>query len=86
MATQMITLKLDGKFLKEIDTIVESNNYQNRTEFIRQALREKIEDAKTQDAIKAIMQLRGAARKKVSTEEYERNRQLAFEDISRKFK
>ena len=40
MTTEMITLKLERKFLKEVDAVVSQNGYQNRTEFIRNALRE----------------------------------------------
>ncbi|MBW2987624.1 ribbon-helix-helix domain-containing protein [Candidatus Woesearchaeota archaeon] len=86
MVTEMITLKLDNKFLKDIDIVVSKEGYQSRTEFIRNALREKLEDAKLKKALRDIARLRGAAKKKTTDKEYERIRLKAFEDISKKLK
>jgi metal-responsive CopG/Arc/MetJ family transcriptional regulator len=86
MVTEMITLKLDGLFLKEIDGIVEASGYQNRTEFIRNALREKIEQTKLNDAMMQIAHLKGASKKKTTDEEFEKIRARAFEEIGKKFR
>ena len=51
MTTDMITVKLEDTFLKNIDETVKKEGYQNRTEFIRAALREKIEEAKLKEAM-----------------------------------
>ena len=72
MATEMITVKLDDEFLKNIDKVVEKEGYQNRTEFIRNALREKLEDAKFKEAMLELAHLKGASKKKTSDKEYER--------------
>ena len=86
MATEMITLKLDDKFLKEIDVVVEKENYQSRTEFIRNALRKNVDEAKLKEAMLEIGKLRGASGRKTTEEEYERVRQQAFEEISKKLR
>jgi len=86
MTTEMITLKLEDKFLTDIDCIVEREGYQNRTEFIRNALREKVEEVRLRDAMKEIAHLKGASKKKTSEEEYERIREKAFEELSKKFR
>ena len=83
MATQMITLKLDGEFLKDIDEVVRKGSYHNRTEFIRNALREKVDEAKLKDAMMRISHLKGASKKKVTEEEYERVREEVFEKPSK---
>lgn len=83
MATDMITVKLEDKFLEEIDSIVEKDGYQNRTEFIRNALREKVEEAKLREAMKEIAHLKGASKKKTSEEKYEKIREKAFDELSR---
>ena len=86
MTTEMITLKLEDKFLTDIDCIVEREGYQNRTEFIRNALREKVEEVRLRDAMKEIAHLKGASKKKTSEEEYEKIREKAFEELSKKFR
>ncbi|MFH0797904.1 MAG: ribbon-helix-helix domain-containing protein [Candidatus Woesearchaeota archaeon] len=86
MATEMITLKLDDKFLDEIDSFVKKEGYKNRTEFIRMALRLKVDECKLREAMASIAHVRGAAKRKISDEEYEENRQKAFEELSKRFK
>jgi len=86
MATEMITVKLEDKFLKEIDTIVEIKGYQNRTEFIRNALREKVEEAKLKDAMMQIAHLKGASKKKTSDVQLEKIREKVFQAFERKLK
>jgi len=84
MATEMITLKMDNVFLEDIDNTIKKEGYQNRTEFIRAALRDKIEEVKLKEAIMSIAHLKGAAKKKTSEREYEDIRKKAFEEIAKK--
>ncbi len=86
MATEMITVKLNDSFLKEIDRVVKKENYQNRTEFIRNALREKIDSVKYKQALEEIAHLKGASNKKTSEEEYEKIREKAFEEFDKRFR
>ena len=86
MATEMITVKMDNKFLEDIDSIVEKEGYQNRTEFIRNALREKVEETKLREAMTHMAHLKGSAKKKTTEKEYEEIRKRAFVEISKKLK
>ena len=86
MVTNLITLKLERNFLKEIDLIVQSQNYQNRTEFIRNALRDKVEKARTREIMEEILSLKGLASKKTSDKDLERLRTKAFEELEKEFK
>ncbi len=86
MATEMITVKMDGRFLEDIDAVVQKEGYQNRTEFIRGALREKVEESKLKEAMVNIAHLKGAAKKRTSDKEFEDIRKKAFEELSKKLK
>jgi metal-responsive CopG/Arc/MetJ family transcriptional regulator len=86
MTTEMITVKLEDKFLRDIDSVVKKEGYQNRTEFIRNALREKMEEAKLREAMREIAHLKGAAKKRTSEKEFEKIREKAFKELSRKLK
>ncbi len=83
MTTEMITLKLEHHFLQEIDTAVKKQRYHNRTEFIRQALREKIEKEELKHSLAALEKLRGSSKRKTTDEEYETARENAFERWSK---
>ena len=86
MTTEMITLKLENSFLSEIDKVVQNGGYQSRTEFIRNALREKVDEAKLRKAMLEISHLKGASKKKTTDEELERIREQAFEELYKKLK
>ena len=85
MVTEMITVKLEDVFLNDIDSIVKNAGYQNRTEFIRNALREKIEEIKLRKAMMELAHLKGSVKKKTTEDSYEKIRAKAFEEISRKW-
>jgi len=85
MATELVTFKMDAKFLKEVDESVKKSNFENRTEFIRAALREKVDEIELKETMQRLSYLKGASKKKTSDEEYERNREMAFEEISKRF-
>lgn len=86
MPATLITLKLNRNFLKEVDTIVKKQKYHNRTEFIRAALREKMEQARLEQLKKEIWKLKGASKRKTTDEEYERVRKEAFEELYQELK
>jgi len=86
MATEMITLKLDDMFLKEIDSIVDKQRYHNRTEFIRNALREKVEETKLKAAMMQLAHLKGASKKRTSDADIERTREKVFNELDRKIR
>lgn len=86
MPATLITLKLNENFLKELDTLVKKHKYHNRTEFIRAALREKMEQARLQQLKKEIWKLKGASKRRITDEEYEQGRKEAFEELYQELK
>jgi Arc/MetJ-type ribon-helix-helix transcriptional regulator len=56
MANKIVNLRLGSKLLKEIDSIVKSETYESRTEFIKDALRRAVEERKMEKIAKAFGQ------------------------------
>ena len=83
MVTEMITVKLEDTFLDDIDSIVKKEGYQNRTEFIRAALRERIEKIKLKKVMIELSKFRGKAPRKTTDDERERIRELAFKELDK---
>ena len=81
MPTDMITLKLEKKFLDEIDAIVKKEGYQSRTEFIREALRERIGEIKIKKSVIGLSNIKGSAKK-----DYDYIKAKVFEEISKRLK
>jgi Arc/MetJ-type ribon-helix-helix transcriptional regulator len=81
MTITMISMKLDSAFLHEVDLLAQSGGYHNRTELIRAALREKLEDERMRKALTRIAGLRGSQRKRTTNEEIDRIRQKVFDRL-----
>ena len=86
MATELVTFKADEKFLEDVDTTVKIAGFNSRTEFIREALRDKIEEVKLKQAMFELGKLRGKASKKTTDDEREKIREKVFEEFEKKFK
>lgn len=78
---ETVTFKLHEKVLHKIDSILESLNFSNRTEFIREAVREKLNKIETEKFMKRLAQYKGTAKVQVSDEKLREIR----EDMARKY-
>lgn len=86
MTTELVTFKMEDTLLQDVDETAKLAGFHNRTEFIRAALREKIEEVKLKQAMLELGKLRGKASRKTTDEERERIREKVFEEFERKFK
>jgi Arc/MetJ-type ribon-helix-helix transcriptional regulator len=86
MVTEQVLFKADKNFIKDIDAAVKAGNYQSRTEFIRESLRKNMDEQRLKKIAAEIESIRGAAKKRVSPEEYERVRQEVFKEFDRKLR
>lgn len=78
---EIVTFKLHEGILKKIDGLLRSLHFNNRTEFIREAVREKLNKVETERFMKRLAQHKGAAKVHVSDE---RLREIK-EDVARKY-
>ena len=83
MTTQMITLKLEKEFLKEIDKAVKQEHYQSRTELIREAVRDRLLLQPYTEDIEKIQRQIGPSQKKVSDEEYKQVRNMSLKELDK---
>ena len=82
---ETITFKLQGNLVKKIDELLPPLHYNNRTEFIREAVREKLNKIETEKFMRKLAKFKGAATRKVSDEEFEAGRKKAFEKLAQEF-
>ncbi len=81
MATEMITLKMDKRFLQDVDNVVRKQKYQSRTEFIREAMRDKLNTIEKDAALRELKIFRGSAKKQVDDKRLHEIR----EEIAKKY-
>jgi len=83
---QAITVKMEDKLLEEIDQKLEDNRYSTRTEFIRDAIREKLSDLEKEKVLKNLSQLKGFSKRKTSDDDLHKAGEKVFELLERKFR
>jgi len=84
---KLITLKLEDSLLSQMDDVSSVFGFSSRTEFIRNALRDKVEEYHLKQAILTLEKNKGKMKGRGFTdEEYEKAREEAFEKIAAKFK
>ncbi len=81
---QAITIKMEDRVLEEIDQKLEHHRYSTRTEFIRDAIREKLSELEKDELIKSIARLKGSSKRKTSDTRLHAAREHAFEMLEKK--
>jgi len=80
---ETISLKMEGVLLQEIDTKIKSHRYSTRTEFIRDAIRDKLSDLEKEEVIKKLAEFKGSLRGKAKMSE-EKAGELAVKELAKK--
>jgi len=83
---ETISLKMENNILKEIDENLSKHRYSTRTEFIRDAIREKLSDLEKEEILKTLAKLRGSSKRKTTDKQLHAIREKAFEELEKKFK
>lgn len=86
---ETISLKLDETMLQNVDKTLQKHNFSTRTEFIRDAIRDKLSELSRDELIEEFMKFRGKSKKKTSDEELKKIRaevsKELMEELDKKF-
>ncbi|MCX6710576.1 MAG: ribbon-helix-helix domain-containing protein [Candidatus Woesearchaeota archaeon] len=82
---EAICVKLDERILKNIDLSMKNFNYTTRTDFIREAIRDKLSELEKESAIKDFKKFMGSAKSSVSDERHEQIREEVAKEYAKKF-
>lgn len=80
---ETISFKLQENILKKVDKFLELFNFSTRTEFIREAIREKLEKLDTKVFMAKLSEYKGSAKTSISDKELEKIREAVFNSISK---
>lgn len=80
---EIITLKLDETMLHNMDTSLKKHNFSTRTEFIRDAIREKLEELNREELMDEFLKFKGKSKKHVSDKELKKIREDVFDQIAK---
>lgn len=83
---ETISLKLEEEFLEEIDSKLIKHRYGTRTEFIRDAIREKLSDLEKEQMLNEIGKLQGISKRKTTDEQIHIAGEKVFNMLEKSFK
>jgi metal-responsive CopG/Arc/MetJ family transcriptional regulator len=78
---ETVSIKLEDNFAKDLDKTIKKNHYTTKTEFIREAIRDKMKDLEKEEMLLRAKRLYGASKRKTTDEELHAAREKAFDDI-----
>ena len=81
---QTITFKLNDEILGKIDNSLTMFNFSTRTEFIRDAIQDKLEQLETEQFMKKLAAYKGKSKVKYSDKEFRKLRNKASEEYQKK--
>ena len=82
---ESITIKVEDNLAKEMDSAMK-RDYTTKTEFIREAIRDKMRDLEKEEALIRVRKLYGASKRKTTDEERHKAGEKAFEDLEKELK
>ena len=80
---ETVTVKFQEDILKKIDKGISKHNFNSRTEFVREAVRDKLFELNKENLINEFLKFRGKAKKKLSDKEFNKNRIEASKEIEK---
>ena len=83
---ESVSLKLENEFLKIIEKTMKKHNYSTKTEFIREAIRDKIDELEKKEALTRLQKIYGASKRKTTDEALHIARERAFDELDKRFK
>lgn len=78
---ESITIKVEDNLLKRMNKNMKNNGYSTKTEFIREAIRKKIEEDEREWAIREFLKLRGKAKVRTRPEDDEKIREEVGKEL-----
>ena len=80
---ETISIKLEKGVVKTVEKLMKNHNYSTKTEFVREAIRDKIKDIEKEEALKRARKFFGSSRLKTTDEQRHKAGEKAFEELKR---
>ncbi len=84
---ETISVKFEADFAEELEKVMKKNRYVTKTEFIREAVRDKMNELETKKALRRLELAYGAGKKKgrsITQEDIHRAGDEAVREIAKK--
>jgi metal-responsive CopG/Arc/MetJ family transcriptional regulator len=72
---EIVSVKFQEDILKKMDDVIAKHNFNSRTEFLREAVRDKLSEIERDELIRKFMSFSGKASKKTTDEQNKKIRE-----------
>ena len=79
-----ISIKLEDNFLKDLKKAMKKKSYSTKSEFIREAIRDKIEEIEKKEMLQHIDRIAGKSKRKTTDEEIHVAGEKVFRELAKK--
>ena len=83
---ETVTFKMDRGLLKKIDAKLKEHQYSTRTEFFRDAIRERLSELEKEKILTSIHKLKGILKNRTTDEQLHEIREALVKEYEKKFK
>ena len=83
---EVLNIKIEKGLLQEIDQNLKKYRYSTRTEFVREAIRDKLSELEKDDLLKAVAALQGVSKHNTSYKQLDKARTQIAKELEQKFK
>ncbi len=84
MATT-ISVRFEDDFLHSIKTVMKGHHYSTKAEFIREAIRDKVKDLETEEALLRLEKLSGSSKRLTTKGQMRKAKKEAFEELASRY-
>ena len=81
---ETISVKFQEEVLEKIDKGIVKHNFNSRTEFIREAIRDKLDELNKEELVNEFLKFRGKSKKKTTYEENRKTREMVSKELMAK--
>jgi len=78
---EAVTVKFQEEILEKIDRTIAEHNFNSRTEFIREAVRDKMTELRKDNLIQEFLKFSGKSRVKTTPEENKRAKEAVSREL-----
>ena len=83
---EAVCVKFEDKFLQDVEEAMKRHRYSTKTEFIREAVRDKIKELEKEESLLRLKKMYGASKRKTTDAQLHLAREKAFEELDRTIK
>jgi Arc/MetJ-type ribon-helix-helix transcriptional regulator len=80
---ETISIKVEEELLDRMGKLMRKHHYATKTEFIREAIRDKFKELEREEALKRVKKFYGASKRRTTDEQLHKAGERAFEELER---